>query len=399
MKKFVYLCGMIFLSMNMMAQIDLNDRNWDTVFFDDFTEIGRYWGEDWLSKPVEKWMGFPGFGVTDGPGWYQVYQYSNCHFCPSEGQMKLVSEYDFANIIQTHQYNLPGCMHNIFPSSDSLFYFSGEIDVFKDFMQFQYGYFEIRCKLPKHHGAHSGFWLQNANSNPPDTFYEEIDIVEFSWSASDTAAHWLPVINPESYSTYLGDPRYYSTAISHNLHGQYVDYETDVYAMVYPHIPNEKEDINGWHIYACEWMPDHVYLYLDGNLVNSYYDKTHIPKHHLTLKTNYGIDRYYKNNGIVWMGSDNMIIDYIKVYQLQWQCDTDEIITNQSELNHFDYAVKKSVSIIPSNGEITIENTDKVTFRVTDSFEINGPFQVKNGAEFTVIRQDCPIENKNKVNQ
>ncbi len=33
MKKFIYLCGMMLLSLNMMAQIDLNDPNWDTVFY------------------------------------------------------------------------------------------------------------------------------------------------------------------------------------------------------------------------------------------------------------------------------------------------------------------------------------------------------------------------------
>ena len=32
----------------------------------------------------------------------------------------------------------------------------------------------------------------------------------------------------------------------------------------------------------------------------------------------------------------------------------------------------------------------KITFRVSDSFEIAGPFQVESGAEFTIIRQDCP---------
>ena len=35
-------------------------------------------------------------------------------------------------------------------------------------------------------------------------------------------------------------------------------------------------------------------------------------------------------------------------------------------------------------------NSDAVIFRVTDSFEITGEFQVDSGAEFSVIMQNCP---------
>ena len=43
MKKFIYLCGMMLLSLNIMAQIDLNDRNWDTVLIENFDESSSYW--------------------------------------------------------------------------------------------------------------------------------------------------------------------------------------------------------------------------------------------------------------------------------------------------------------------------------------------------------------------
>lgn len=92
------------------------------------------------------------------------------------------------------------------------------------------------------------------------------------------------------------------------------------------------------------------------------------------------------------IGTDEMVIDYIKVYQLATDCSTDETITCQNDLDSFDFKLKKSVAITASNGPITVDNTDKVTFRVTDSFEITGPFQVDLGGEFTVIRQDCPTQ-------
>jgi hypothetical protein len=150
-------------------------------------------------------------------------------------------------------------------------------------------------------------------------------------------------------------------------------------------------------------MPDHVYLYLDGELVSSFYDKTHIPRHPLTLKTNYGIDGYGVipitdgNNNVIgydpgWMGTDTLTIDFIRVYQLDWDCGNDEVITCQNDLNSFIVhpSVKNSISLAPINGTITIGNMDKVTFRVANTFEITSPFQANSGCEFTVIRQDCP---------
>ena len=85
-----------------------------------------------------------------------------------------------------------------------------------------------------------------------------------------------------------------------------------------------------------------------------------------------------------------MTIDYIKVYQLECDCDTDEVLTSQNDLNQFKYAVKKSITLAPANGTITIEANDKVSFRATNCFEITGPFEVQQGGEFTVIMQACP---------
>ena len=62
----------------------------------------------------------------------------------------------------------------------------------------------------------------------------------------------------------------------------------------------------------------------------------------------------------------------------------------QIDLNDKNWAVKKTISISSTIDDIKIDDTDKVTFRVTDSFEITGPFQVNNGAEFAVIVQNCP---------
>lgn len=111
----------------------------------------------------------------------------------------------------------------------------------------------------------------------------------------------------------------------------------------------------------------------------------------------YGVNRYKDSNGHYiytpkWMDTDTLTVDYIRVYQLNWDCGTDELITCQNDLSSFILhpSVKNSVSIAPINGTISVGNTDEITFRVADSFEITGPFQANYGCEFTVIRQDCP---------
>ena len=398
MKKLVYLCGMMLLSMNMVAQIN-GDSNWREFFIEEFEESPSYWIWDtnnFSNIHYYNWKAYIGSRV-DSDSLCHIYQYKNAQHDPINGYMKLVSNYDSEGKIQRKKFNLPtnGSSYGsiYYPNKH---YFSGAIEYVYNIWdttglgRFKYGYFEIRCKLPTHKGAFPAFWLHGASTNSSDPYYEEIDIFEYSWALGSPSADWLPIPNPNP--TFPGDPRVITTGIYHNLHGQGYSFDTDTYARNYPRLSNNQGDLSDWHIYSCEWMPDHVYWYLDGQLVNSFVDPLHIPRHPMYLKTNYAIDNYCMHNGSIWMGSGYLTIDYIKVYQLNCDCSTDEVITCQNDLNSFIVhpSVKNSISIAPISGTITVGNTDKVTFRVADTFEITGPFQADYGCEFTVIRQDCP---------
>jgi beta-glucanase (GH16 family) len=406
MKKLVYLCGLMLLSMNMMAQIDLNDMNWDSILIENFDKGLLHWQWDttrFLNVGDYSWKSHMGGSIVSNSE-HEVYQFGNCQINTADSTMHLVAYYDSLHCIQRNEYYLPKCMWpeyggSGFPSSNGLCFFSGAIEYYKkhyvqnaDERKFLYGYFEIRCKLPIHQGAFPAFWLHSADTTSSDPYYEEIDIFEYSWSNGDPDFHYHPVPNPDP--TYAGDPWVITTGIYHNLNGHPIVFETDTYARNYPKLTKGHgyQDISDWHTYSCEWMPDHVYWFLDGRLVNSFCDATHIPRHPMTLKTNYAINGYYNYGDSIWVGTDEMVIDYIKVYQLATDCSTDETITCQNDLDSFDFRLKKSVAITASNGQITVDNTDKITFRVTDSFEITDPFQVDSGGEFTVIRQDCPTQ-------
>ena len=352
MKKFVYLCGMMLLSLNIIAQAPL-DKNYSPVFSDDFDETGRYWYR-FIEYPNKYWRAFckeyyPA-GVTRGTDEHQVYREQNCVFVPAESSIKLIGEYA-GHRLQCGEYNVPNYYgYECDVNHGSLYYYSGNIETRKKYC---YGYFEIKCKLPFHMGSYPAFWLWGADSTIGNQYYEEIDIMEYS------------------YGTNL-------IYVSGNL----------------VNLPSNN-DITHWHRYGCEWLPNRIIWYLDGNVIFEYCDADSIPTHPMTLKANYSIGNtslFHPNHPDqypLWVGSDVMTIDYIKVFQLKWDCSTDEMILYQSDLENFDYKVKKSVTISPANEEIVLNSTDIAHFKVTDSFEINGPFEVRTGGRFSVIVLDC----------
>ena len=385
MKKIVYLCGMMLLSMNIMAQIDLDDKNWDTVFYDDFTTNRSWRSSDWYSVPDLYWKAHPGSKVTHGNLEFQIYQYDHCLFDINNGMIKLIAEYDINDSIKFHHYALPDTMHGNYPNTygqnDGLYFFSGEIDTKS---RFRYGFFEIRCKLPIHQGAFPAFWLYSSNGNGSDKYYEEIDIFEYTWSIAEIPNH---INNPSPN----GIPDYYT--ITNGIYFSDTSLQYSSFARKFPTLPETGTDLSHWHTYSCEWLPEKVIWYCDGQVVNEFYETQNIPHRPLTLKTNYAINRHYKHGETVWQGPESMDIDYICVCQLHWDCDTDEIITCQSDLDSFDYAVKRTITITSTVGQPIVSNIDKITFRVNESFAITGPFEVENGAEFTILMQACPESN------
>lgn len=409
MKKFLYLCGMMLISLNMMAQIDPYDRNWDTIVLDDFDQPNRQF-DNTFQEPLHNWIAFnlclwPS-GVTISDNRCSIYQWDHCVFDSVNGLLRLNSEFIRDTPIhcdeQPDYYDIPPRTCNLNyscnPDHSHLYYYSGNIETLPEMdstsrsdnlppPRFQYGYFEICCKIPVHRGARSAFWLWDAEKTH---FYEEIDIYEFSWEFEDSAAYWQH--NPHPHGK--GNPYCYSSGLYINKENDSLNPHNNTTSQAREFLMDD-DSLSNWHTFACEWLPDHILWYCDGDIVNAYNNPDSIPSHPMTLKMGYSIDRYalkkYKIDGIpVWKDGDCLVIDYIKVQQLNWDCDTDEIITQQSDLEDFVYGVKKSISITSSIAPIDVGSTDNVTFRATDSFAITGPFQIDSGGKMTVIIQSCP---------
>lgn len=381
MRKIIYLCILIIISLNVMAQIDLNDRNWSCTLSDDFNQPNRQFDVT-FHEPMWRWIAFAQTlqsGVTK-PGLHNVYQWYNNTFDPTNGILTLTAYHAEQDSLLCGDYDIPPdktCQTN----HHQLYYLSGMIETPNH--TFRYGYYEIRCRIPTHKGAFSAFWLYDSRDAsqviPP--YYEEIDVFEYSWNIAENPNY---ILNPNPH----GIPDYYTFTSGIYYDGNGTNLYP--YARNFPSLDSNGPDLSNWHIFACEWMPDHIIWYCDGNVVNEFYDSQHIPNHSLTLKATYAIDDKYNHYNSDWIGTGYMDIDYINVYQLNWDCDTDETITSQLDLDNFDYGVKKTIEITSSLNEAKIRSTDKVTFRATNSFEITGPFHTENGCEFTVIMQSCP---------
>ncbi len=108
----------------------------------------------------------------------------------------------------------------------------------------KYGYYEIRCRLPKHSGWHAAFWLQapGIGSHPiPERAGVECDIMENYRQHSDGK-----MICGCGWGGY-GKNRHW-----------YGHYEFDY-----------KETEDGWHYYGVDWSKDGYTFYTDGKLIGS----------------------------------------------------------------------------------------------------------------------------------
>lgn len=407
---------MMLLCMNVMAQIDPYDRNWHVVVFDEFDQPNRQF-DSTFREPYGLWLAFdPRLHPSGITKWsydavhhdtiynHQIFQHNHCVIDNNyetnggRGVLKLCSNFISTFPVlcsQPNAYKLPPPYSSKTFQCDwdhkRLHYFSGMIESYPDTTVqvseydeknyrsfpgiFRYGYFEIKCKVPVHRGAATGFWLWDAQKN---RYYEAIDIFEHSWLFTDE--HFNYPGSP------FGSPRVFSCGVHYSPTSHT---NASQYGRLFPKIPDNEEDLSGWHTFGCEWLPESVTFYRDGKAYNAVKGREKIPSHPLTLKTTYSIDEYACDT-VFWTGTDTMYIDYIKVFQLTWDCETEEVIACQTDLNNFAYGVKKSINITSTIDDVKVADTCRVTFRATDFFEITGPFQTDLGGELTVIMQECP---------
>jgi len=281
---------------------------------------------------------------------HQIYQRENAIFS-NEGTGSITLRAQYAP--NTTDYWYPGSPYE--PVTCPYDYISGAIETVQNF---KYGYFEMRASLPSpNHGNFPAFWMWSGTNR-----YNEIDIMENSIS------------NNNDFNRIFG---HYSKSDKSGV-------------LVYDYWSNSNP-LTNFHTYSIEWSPKMLIYYFDGIELGKVINEAEITNNPMPIKINYALDNY-----IMDPNHDNklfpldMVIDYVKVYQLNCDCNEFVNILNSEQLNGNVNSVKKNITINGEDSNPVILGTAGVVLRATDEIIINSNFTVPIGTNFYAMTHDCP---------
>ena len=234
-------------------------------------------------------------------------------------------------------------------------YNSGWIET-KQVYNTQYGFIEARIKLPYGFGFWPAFWTFAGSGLPNNINAAEIDIFEN-----------------------LGHKP--ANIITTNIHKNYPD--GNIYYE--EHIPTNYSWANTWHTYAVEWSPSKIVWYLDGSPIRTFPNHGIIDPVRIIL--NLAIEPGYLPNSSTPFPS-NMYVDYVKVYELDNDCNTNLNVCNYNFSSH-DNRVKKIITIGNGSCSNSLNSGDNVYLRASEGVLINGDFTVPVGAELYIDVNPC----------
>ncbi|MDD2687641.1 MAG: glycoside hydrolase family 16 protein [Bacteroidales bacterium] len=326
-----------------LGQNSPQDKNWDTVFQDDFSTFNT-------SLWYKAHNHVHGDSTGEEP---QVYIQDDAYINYIDGSNKLVlrtrklnSPYQWTNPSQ-HCPKGNNCWY-----SNNHYYTSGQIS---SNILYKYGYFEIYAKLPSGTVFWPAFWLWNANKIPPNCFYNEIDIME----ANGCEPNW----------------------VSSNFQATFDCEERDRDAI--HHTCNYSD--GNYHWFGVEWNRDKITWYVDRVSVRQ------IPnnlwgigiQNPLVIIINLALFPPSWNKCLLdtTLFPAYMYIDYVNIYHLK-EDRTGIINACNYNFDLYDNRVKRNITIGGQGCGNTIENGKNITLRAAEFIQINGEFTVEPGAEF-----------------
>jgi len=238
-------------------------------------------------------------------------------------------------------------------------YTSGWIETTYDYTT-QYGYIEARIKLPwrrengKSWGFFPAFWTFVAVNNGANV--AEIDIFEV-FGGQYKSPNTINTCIHRCYDCNNGDQ-----SRSHTF---------------------ENFDYRDWHTYAIEWNSDRLIWYLDGKAIRTTCNHLIIDPIRIILNLAVQAEKkYLPPTSPPWQ--EYMYVDYVKVHQLK--CDKNTVVTNISNFDTYNYAVKKSISL---DGATTIPEGKNIFLRAADFIELKPGFSVDTGRELYLDVTPC----------
>lgn len=335
MKKTILLFPM-FAFLWVYGQTPSNDPHWQRVWEDDFTFFdNNKWVKANYAIHLPEPQIYLSTNVYTFNGNLVIRVNNNSVTCPSN-PVRTTWACGLANPGQSYPYN------------------SGWVETSDDFNS-QFGYIEARIKLPYRYGFWPAFWTWRGRG-VPTTNEAEIDIFEM-----------------------VGHKP--SNVVGTNIHKYYPDgniFGQDL-------IPLNYSYANTWHTYGIEWSPSKIIWYIDGSIARVF------PNHGIIdpVRTilNLAIEPGYLPPTSSTF-TDYMYIDYVKVYELRNDCNTNMSVCNYNFGQH-DNKVKKNITI--GNGTCTniISYGQNVYLRASESVLINGDFTVPLGSKLYIDVNSC----------
>lgn len=220
----------------------------------------------------------------------------------------------------------------------------------------QYGYIESRIKLPYRYGFWPAFWTWRGRG-VTTTNEAEIDIFEM-----------------------LGGGIPNSNTLTTNIHLNYPD--GNVYRKDFSPI---NFNYTTYHTYGIEWSPSKIIWYVDGSPVRVFTNHGIIDPVRTIL--NLAIEPGYLPPTSTSF-TDYMYVDYVKVYNLNSNCNASLNVCNYNFGTH-DNRVKKSITIGNGTCNNSLNIGDNIYLRASEGVSINGDFTVPVGAELYIDVNSC----------
>ena len=229
----------------------------------------------------------------------------------------------------------------------------------------QYGYIQGRIKCSYGYNFHSGFWSHVENYGPVDPLHG-VELDFFEMVPTNTSPGYPNNKNIMKTNYHMKDPPTHS-----NLDCVIGDY------MVF-------------RDYGVLWTPKTIAWYVDGILVREIVNPGIVDPFLLFLNFSLNPIPYGSNvNESLTPIPSKMVIEFVKVHQLEMDCNT---VINDCGFSFFGYdqKVKKSITIGACGTALNVQPIGSSIFlRATDFIEINGAFTVPLGSKMTADIADC----------
>jgi len=357
----MFLAELLIISAFAQPSIYPNDHNWDLFFKDDFNTLNTsVWD-------VEN--NFDHYGNDTA-----VYRTQNVYIEDSILIIEIKKEPYCCDSNFVNPYNCAGQ----WLTGECYQYTSGYMRTKRKEDCFKFGYVESKIRLPAGKGFTPAFWLHRSGEYPHQNT-AEIDIFEMDGAKTTTMGTNL-------YMYYCDDSLckiYECSCKNKPLYAQKCpDVNPDI--LCYGQdvtIP----DYTTWHTYAVEWDVNKIIWYVDGKVVRNFPNPGIVDYENIIL--NFGLPKWLRPDESTPFPS-KMEVDYVKVYQLKYDCGT--AVVGIPDFSLFDYKVKKSITLnSPMSWSGRITKNLSTTLRATDFIELQGGFEVPLGVELYLDINPC----------